>query len=135
MLFHSAQFAKFGFNRDVAGMGRIHHALGDLDILLECLAARVNHDRAVEPALDAVHTGGLVTVVQMHRKNRVREDLVRGTDHGFEHLLVGVVAGTLGQLDDEGGLAVDVAVEQPHGLLKVVDVVRTNGILAIGMLE
>ena len=53
----------------------------------------------------------------------------------FEHHLVRVGAGALADLDDERRLAVDAAAEQAHGLLQVVDVVRADGIFAVGQLK
>jgi hypothetical protein len=41
----------------------------------------------------------------------------------------------LGNLDDEGRLRLDAAPEQAHGLLRIVDVVRAHGVLAVGVLE
>ena len=135
VLFHAAELAEFRLDHEALGMGRLHDALGDLDVLLERLRAGVDHDRAVETAVDAVHAGGFVAVVQMNREHRGRENLVGRRDQGLEHLLVGVGPRALGELDDERGLAVEVALEQAHGLLQVVDVVRADGVLAVGVFE
>ena len=79
--------------------------------------------------------GLLVTVIQMDGKDCFREDLVTGADDGFQHPLVRVRARSLGNLDDERGLGIDAALEQAHGLLRIVDVVRADGVLAVGMLK
>ena len=60
---------------------------------------------------------------------------LRAADDRLEHALVGVVARALGDLDDERRLGGDAALEQAHGLLGVVDVVRADGELAVGDLE
>ena len=60
---------------------------------------------------------------------------LRGADDRLEHALVGVVARALGNLDDERRLGRDAALEQAHGLLGVVDVVRADGEFAVGDLE
>ena len=85
--------------------------------------------------VDAVHAGFLVTMVQVHGKDGFREDLVGGTNDAFQHQLVGVAACPLADLDDERGLAGDVAPEEAHALLEVVDVVGTDGVLAVSGLE
>jgi len=131
----AAELAEFGFDRDALFMGGIDDALGDLDVLVEGLVGGVDHHGAVEARVDAVVAGLLVTVVQMHREDGFGEDLVAGADDGLKHALVGVFAGTLGNLDDEGGLGFDTAPEEAHRLLGVVDVVGTHGIFAIGVLE
>ena len=74
-------------------------------------------------------------MVQVDGEDGLREDFVGDADHRLEHLLVGVGAGALADLDDEGGLAVYAAAEQAHGLLQVVDVVRADGILSVCGLE
>jgi hypothetical protein len=48
---------------------------------------------------------------------------------------VGVRAGALANLNNKRGFAIDAALEQTHGLFKVIDVVRSNGILAISSFE
>ena len=135
MLLHAAQLAEFGLDHDAFGMRSIHDALGDCDILLERLAAGIDHDRGIETALDAVVAGGLVAVVQVDGEDGIREDLVGRTDQAFEHGLVGERTGAFADLDDEGSLAVHVAAEQAHGLLQVVDIIGSDGILAIGRLK
>ena len=42
---------------------------------------------------------------------------------------------TLGELDDEGGPGADVALEEAHGLLEVVDVVGADRVFAVGVRE
>ena len=122
MLFHAAELTELRFDDDALRVGRVDNALGDFNVLLVRLGARVDHDGAVEAAGDAVHAGGLVAVIEMHGEDRIREDLVGGLDHGLEHLLVRVRAGALRKLDDERRLAVHVALEETHGLFQVVDV-------------
>ncbi|OQA29208.1 MAG: hypothetical protein BWY57_03370 [Betaproteobacteria bacterium ADurb.Bin341] len=135
ILFHAFELAQFCLDHDALGVGGVHDALGDLDVLLERIVRGVDHDGAVDAGGDAVHAGLLVTVVQMHREDGIREDLVGRGHHHLEHQLVRIRARALGKLHDEGGFALDVAFEQAHGLLEVVDVVRADRILAIGLLK
>ena len=135
VLFDAAELAELGLDRDALGVGRVDDALRDGDVLVEGLRRGVDHHRAVEAARDAVHAGLLVAVVQMNREDRLREDLVRRADHRLQQALVRVGAGALGDLDDEGGLAVDAAAEEPHDLLGVVDVVGADRVLAVRMFK
>ena len=135
VLFHAAQLTEFGLDHDALGMRSIHHPLGGGDIVLEGLAAGIDHDRGIETAVDAVVAGGLIAVVQVDRKNGIREDLVGRPDQAFQHGLVREGARALADLDDERSLAVHVAAEQAHGLLQVVDIVGPDGILAVRGLQ
>ena len=135
VLLDAAQLAQLRLDHQAACVRRIDDPAGDLDVLLVRLVAGVDHDRAVETALDAVHAGLLVAVIEMHGENGLREDLVGRADHAFQHQLVGVGPGALADLDDERRLAVHAAAEQPHGLLGVVDVIGAERVLAVGKLE
>ena len=112
-------------------MGSIDHAPGDGDIGLKILVAGIDHHRAVEARLDTVHGCFFIAMVKMHSKDGFREDLVCAADQTFQQHLVGVRASALADLDDKRRLRAQVAAEQPHGLLQVVDIVGANGILAI----
>ena len=72
VLFDAAELAQFRLDDDALGVRRVDHAPGDLDVLLERLVAGVDHDRAVEAAVDAVHAGLLVAVVQVDGEDRHR---------------------------------------------------------------
>ena len=74
-------------------------------------------------------------MVKMDGKDGIREDLVGRTDQALEHGLVGERTGAFADLDDEGSLAVHVAAEQAHGLLQVIDIIGSDGILAICRLK
>jgi hypothetical protein len=135
VLLDALEQPELGLDDQALGVRGVDDALGDLDVLLEGVVRGVDHDGAVDAGVDAVHAGLLVAVVQVHREDGVGEDLVGRGHHGLEHQLVGVGAGALGELHDEGGLALDVALEEAHRLLEVVDVVRADGVLAVGLLE
>ncbi len=131
VLLHAAQLAELGLDHQALGVGRLDHALRDLDVLLERLVGGVDHHRAVEPGSDAIHAGGLVAVVEVDGEDRLRKDLVRGPEDGLEHALVGVGPGALADLDDERRLAIHVAAEQAHGLFQIIDIVGSDGILSV----
>jgi hypothetical protein len=135
VFFHAAELSELGLDRDPASVGRVHDPAGDGDVRVQILVARINHHGAVETALDAIHARFLVTVVQVHGEDGLRKDLVSTPDQAFEHHLVRVRPGPLADLDDEGSLAIEVATEQPHALLEVVDVVGADGELAVGDIE
>jgi len=71
----------------------------------------------------------------MNREDGFRIDFVSSADQTLKEGFIGVAAGTFADLDDEWRLRVDVAAEQADNLLKVVYVISTDSILAIGMLK
>ena len=135
VLFHAAEHAELGFDGDALGVGAIHDALRDGDVFVELVVGCVDHDRAEEAGVDAVVASLLVTVIEMHREDRLGENLTGRADDGFQHALVGVFPGALGNLDDEGGFGINRALEQAHGLFGVVDVVSADGVFAVGVFE
>ena len=131
----AAEHAEFGFDGDPLGVGPVDDALGDLDVLVERVVGRVDHDGAEEAGVDALGAGLLITVVEVDGENGLGEDIARGADDGFQHALVGVGAGTLGNLDDERSLRLDGAAEKAHGLFRVIDVIGADGVLAVGVFK
>jgi hypothetical protein len=135
VFFHAAELTEFCFHHEALSVSKVHDLLGDGCIFFEGLGRSVNHDGAVEARVDAVNAGFFVTVVQVHCEHCFRENLVGSADHIFKHKLVGVAASTLRNLNDEGSLAFNAALEKAHALLHVVDIVSTNGILTVSVLE
>ena len=147
VFFNAAELSEFGFNNDIFGVRGVDNAFGDLDVLREFFVRGVDHDGAVETAVDAVVADFFGTVVKVNGENGVREDFVGGADHTFEEALIGIIAGATGNLDDErgalGGVAgifvfggfTEVAAEKTDNLLEVVDVVRPDCVFAIGGFE
>ena len=70
-------------------------------------------------------------MVKVHGEDGLGEDLVSRADEPFQHDLIGVGACSLADLNDEGSFAVDVALEQAHELLEVVDIICADGVLAV----
>ena len=116
-------------------MGAVDNTLGDGDVLIEVFMGCIDHDRAIKARVDAVIAGLLITVVKVYSKNGFRIEGVRGADHGLEEGLVGIAACTLAQLDDEWSLGVDGSAEHADNLFQVVDVVCSDGILAVRVRE
>ena len=112
VLLDAAQLAELGLDDEALGVGHVHDLLGDGDVLVEGLGGGIDHHGAVEAGVDAVDAGSLIAVVQVHREDGLGEDLVGGSDNVLKHQLVGVAARTLGNLDDERGLALNAPAEQ-----------------------
>ena len=143
----AAELAQFGLDDDALGMGPIDHAAGDLDVLLELLVRGVDHHRAVEAAVDAVVADFFGAVIEMDGENHLRKDLVGRADHRFQESLVGVASRAAGNLQNERGALgrvdrvvvrlrlAQIATEQADRLFQVVDVVRPDGVFAVGVLK
>jgi len=131
----STKHAELGFDGEALGVGAFDDALGDGDVFLERIVRGVDHDRAKEARVDAVVASLLVTVVEVHGENRFGVNLGCAADDCFEHPLVGVFACALRDLNDERGLGVDCALEQPHRLLRVVNVIRADSVFTVGVLK
>jgi hypothetical protein len=132
---NAAEHAELGLDAEALGVGLVDDALGDGDVLVERIVRGVDHDGAEEAGVDAVVAGLFVTVVEVNGEDALGEDVGSGADDGLDHALVGVGPRALGELDDERRLGDGGALEQAHGLLSVVDVVRADGELAVGDLE
>ena len=112
-------------------MSVLDNALGDLDVLLEGLGGSVDHDGG-EAAVDA-GLAGLegVTVVQVQGDG----DLGALDDSGLNQLhqvgVVGVGAGTLGNLQDNRSLLLLAGLGDGLDDLHVVDVESADGVAAV----
>ena len=72
-----------------------------------------------------------VTVVEVHRVHGIGEGLLARADDALEHRDTGVLPRSLGELDDEWCLCLQVTAEEAERLLHVVDVVRPGRELPI----
>ena len=145
VLFDAAELPQFGLDGNALLVGPIDDPLRGRDVLLERLVRGVDHHRAVEAALDAVVADLFGAVIEVDGENGLGKDLFRRPDHGLQKPLVAIRPGAAGNLDDErcadrglrrvavGVRLAQIAPEQAHGLLQVVDVVRAHGILAVGV--
>jgi hypothetical protein len=70
-------------------------------------------------------------MVKMDGKNGIRKNLISCTDQALEHGLVSERTGAFADLDNKRSLAVHAAAEQAHGLFQVVDIIGSDGILAV----
>lgn len=135
IFFDTLELTEFGFDDDAACVGGLDDAAGDFDIFLEGFSGGVDHDGGVDAGGDTIHTGWLIAVVEVDGEEGIGEDFTGGLHHGFEHELMGIVTGALGELDDEGGLTFDVSFEEAHRLFEVIDVVGTDGVSTVGVSE
>ena len=132
---HTTEHAQFRFDTDTLGVGTFDHPLGDGNIFVERRVARVDHDRAVKTGVNAVVARLFVTMVEVHGKNGLGIHGISGADESLKHALVGILAGTFGELDDKGRFAVDASLEQAERLFHIVDIVSTDGVFSVGDFE
>src|SRR5262245_38434736 len=129
---YTAKLAQLRFDADALLVSAIHDAFGDSDILVKSLVASVDHDRAIEPGIDAVVAGLFIAMIEVNGKDRLGEHLFGCADQGFEHPLIGIFPRALRKLDDEWRLALHIAAEQPEDLFHIVYVVCANGEFTVG---
>src|SRR4030095_6662789 len=108
---YTPKLAQLRLDADALLMSAVHDAFGDSDILIKRLVAGIDHDRAVDPGIDAGVAGLFIAMIEVNGKNRLCEHLFGRTDQGFEHPLVGILPCALRKLDDEWRLALHVAAE------------------------
>ena len=95
VLLDASELTELRFDADAFGVRPFHDALGDRNVFIERLVARVDHDRTVEPGVDAIVAGFLVAMVKMDGENSFGKHLFGGPDHRFQHPLVGILPGAL----------------------------------------
>jgi hypothetical protein len=130
-----APAALIRFDAQAFGVSVLDHPLCDGHVLLKGLVAGIDHHRAVKARLDAIVTGGLVAVVEVHGKDGIRVNFLGLSNDDFQHPFVGVFPCAFRKLNDEGSLRIDAAFEQAQGLLQVVDVVGADGVLTVSKLK
>jgi hypothetical protein len=74
-------------------------------------------------------------MVKMDGIVRFRLNLVCRANQSLKEGLIGIVARSLAELDDKRGFRFKVTPEEANDLFEIIDVIGTNGILAIGMLK
>jgi hypothetical protein len=84
VLFHAAQLAQLSFDGNVPGVRAFHHTLGDGDVLRERFVRGVDHYGRIKTGIDAIGASGLIAVVEVHGKNRIREYI---RDTGIEYVV------------------------------------------------
>ena len=131
LVLNTGQSTQLSLNDDTALVSVLDNALGDLDVLLEGLGACVDHDGG-EAAVDAGLAGlERVTVVQVQGDG----DFGALDDSGLDQLhqvgVVGVGAGTLGNLQDNRSLLLLAGLSDGLNDLHVVDVESTDGVAAV----
>lgn len=147
VFFNAAELAEFGFDDNAFFVRAVDDAFRDFNVLREFFVRSVDHDGAVEAAVDAVVADFFGAVVEVNGEDSFREDFIGGADHAFEEVFVGVGASAAGDLDDERSAFrvvvrvfvfrefAQVAAEQTDELFEVVDVVRADRVFAVSGLE
>jgi hypothetical protein len=110
-------------------------ALISFHVFFKRLVAGVDHHRTVKARFNAIVTGSLVAMVEVHGKHGIRENFFGLSNYNFQHPFVRIFPGTFRQLNDKGRLRLDGTFEQAQGLLHVVDVVGTNSVLPVRKLK
>ena len=131
LVLDAGQGAQLSLNHNTVIVSVLNDLLGDLDVLLERLGGGVDHDGG-EAAVNA-GLAGLegVAVVQVQGDGNVG-----ALDNGSLHHLhqvggVGVLTGTLGNLQDNGSVLLAAGLGDGLNDLHVVDVESTHSIAAV----
>ena len=131
----TAKHSELSFDGDANSMCTLDNTLGDRNVLFEVFVGCIDHDRAVEARVNTVIAGLFITMVEVNSKDSFRVEGISRADHRLEECLVGISACTLAELDDEWSLGVDASAEHADNLFQVVDVVCSDGILAVRVRE
>jgi hypothetical protein len=67
----------------------------------------------------------------MDREDHIGKHSFGGSNHRFEHPLIGILSSAFGKLDDERCLALLAASEKPEKLFHVVNIVGTHSVFPI----
>ena len=135
LVLDAGERTQLGLDDDAVVMGILHDLARDLDVLLEGLGGRVDHDGG-ETVLDA----GLarlkaVAVVEVQHDRQTRLNVGR-LDELFQIGAVRVGARTLGHLQDQRRLQLSRRLRDALDDLHIVDVEGADGVAAvIGLFE
>ena len=127
VFFDAAEHAQFGFDDDAGGVGVLHGFGGQLDVLFVRMMGAVDHDAGVavvDAGFDQVDGVAVIEVDGDRQLGMFRDG---GVDDGLEVAHVGVLAGALGDLQDQRALLGGAGVDDRLGEFHVVDVERADG--------
>ncbi len=130
LVLYAGQTAQLGLDHNAVVVRILDHLLGNLDVLSEGLAGSVDHNGG-KAAVDAALAGfKAVAVVQMQADGQTRLD-----DGGLHQLdqvgVVGIGAGTLGDLKNQGRADFLGSFGDSLDDLHVVDIEGADGITAV----
>ncbi len=136
VVLNAGEGAQLGLYDDAVVMGILHHLLGDFNVLREGLGAGVDHDGG-KAAVDAALAGLEVrAVIQVQRDGDIGALNNSGLHQLHQIGVVGVGAGALGHLQDQGGVDFLGSFRDALDDLHVVDVESADGVTAgIGLFK
>ena len=135
-VFLAADGADFGLDGQAVVMGQSHQLGGLGNVLVDGIMAAVEHDGGEAGG----HAGlgalvGAVVQVQGHG-NGDAQALIHGADHGSHGLETGhILAGTLGNTEDDGAVHLLRSQQDALGPFQVVDVELTDGVMTVTCLQ
>jgi hypothetical protein len=141
LIFHTGENAEFGLYGHIILVSVINHLLGEGDVLLVREGGGVDHHGAEAHVNAALAQLEAVAVVQVEDNLRILPTQFLGVFYGTlchiaEEGLVGVVTGTLGNLEDHRALGLCAGLDDGLKLLHVVEVESGDGVTAgNGLLE
>ena len=130
-VFDASQGAQLSLDNNTVIVSVLNDLLGDLDVLLEGLGRSVDHDGS-EAAVDAGLAGlEAVAVVQVQSDGNFGALDNSSLNQLHQVGVVGVSAGTLGNLQDNGSLLLLASLGDSLNDFHVVDVESTNSVAAV----
>ena len=90
IFFHPAKPPQLGFDAQAFSVCAFDHPFGDGHVFFKGLVAGVDHHRTVKARFNAIVTGGLVAMVEVHGKHGLRENFLGLSNDNFQHPFVGV---------------------------------------------
>ena len=141
LVFHTGQDAQFGLYGDIVLVSIVHHLLGEGDVFLVREGGGVNHHGAETHVNAALAQLEAVAVVQVEHNLGMLPAQLFGIFHSTlchiaQEGLVGVVTGTLGNLENHRALGLGAGLDNGLKLLHVVEIESGDGVTAgNGLLE
>ena len=130
-VFHAGKSAEFGLDHNTVIMRILDHLTGEGDILFEGLGGSIDHnggETAVDAAL-AQFKG--ITVIQVQGDRDFGIQLDCGLDQLDQVCMVGVSAGTLGNLQNDGSFELAGSIGNSLNDFHVVDVEGADSVSAV----
>ena len=131
LVLNAGQGAELSLNHDAVVMCIFHNLLGQGDVLIKGLGGGIDHDGG-EAAVDAgfAQLEG-IAVVQVQRDGDLGVLFDRGLNQLDQIGVVGVSAGTLGNLQNNRALQLTGSFRDALDDLHVIDIESANGIAAV----
>ena len=131
LVLNAGQGAQLSLDNNAVRMRILNDLLGQRDVLLEGLGRSVDHNRG-EAAVDAALADLKgIAVIQMQRDRDLGAVLNGCLHHLYQIVVVGICAGALGNLQDDGSLLLLAGLGDALDDLHVVYVESANGVAAV----